>query len=274
MKRIVILGAAVLGIAFSLPSMATVVLYNDTSFHYTGTVTAPNGTTYTIPGYTSTPGSTSYDGRDVSLYIDQTDMYFDTNWYSSLNGNNDGSGNPNNQNVGFFQLYDVGTTAVTSMTGSWNAAHTVFNITVTGSNPTTAPYSGYSRLWEPPVTGDPASGQAGYFNNYTFTLTANFNPGDVTLSNGMWTTSAAPTSVSGSMIGTFTNTSTYAGAINGLYSFALDIGMGSWAGSNNIASYNGASTFAVSVPEPAKFALFGLAGFGLLGLLLLRRRYH
>lgn len=105
------LGIALLVSAFELPCLlaqpahAGYMASNDESFSYTGTVNAPNGTAYTIPSFISTPGSTLYSGRDAAIFATsnaptadagsyQNTTQFETNWYSSLNGNNDGAGNP------------------------------------------------------------------------------------------------------------------------------------------------------------------------------------
>lgn len=250
---------------------------NDESFSYTGTVTAPNGTAYTIPSYVSTPGSTTYDGRDASIYASSSaptadtgagyENYtqFGTNWYSSVDGNNDGAGNPNNTDTGFVQLVDPTNGYVTGATGGWtDTTYTTFTLTITGTE--TDPTSVDNRLWAAPEVGGAADDTAGSFESYTLTLTATFAPGDVTEeSPGWYSTTDSPLSVSGSFDGTFLNDSTTTPSNDGLYSFDLNFTDINWAAANNIPDVYGGYFGASAVPEPASIILFGsaLLGFGL-----------
>lgn len=270
----------------SLPAMSTPVttgfmVQNDTFFSYTGTVTAPDGTAYTIPSYVSTPGSTTYAGRDASVFLthnapsadsdvsgagQENSTQFETNWYASTDGSSaggpltagDGSGNPNNTGTGFVSLYDEFNANVTSATGGWtNSSYTTFQLKVQGL---TGDKNFITRLWDAPNVGGPGTDSYGVFGPYSLLLTATFAPGSTTEeSPGWYSTTAAPTSVTGSFTGSFTNTSTTA---PGLYSFDFKFIDTNWAGANGLEpgdSYFGAS--AAAVPEPGEL---GLMGFGLL----------
>ena len=262
------------------PAMATSTFsaVSDTNFSYTGTVTDPNGVKYSIVPYTS--GGTTYTGRDLSLYAGNTpgsnpnyvdSTYILTNWYSSLDGLNDGAANPNNEDSGFVQLVDSSNTSVTSMSGAWSNNYTTFVMSINGG-PTTVANNPDSRLWAAPSNGA-ASDTAGQFQNYTFYLTTTFAPGAVTQeSPGWFSTTASPLSVTGGFSGTFLNTGTLA---PGSYDFDFTFLDTNWAGANDIVSSNGTSYFgasAMAVPEPPTLVLFGLFGAAILGLGSLARR--
>ncbi len=263
------------------PADAAYLVSNDQSFSYTGTVTPPAGSPTIIPSYTSTPGSTIYDGRDVAIYAtsnaptalagagNENYTSVGTNYYASTLHNDSGTGNPNNTDTGFFQLYNTTNHNVTSATGGWtDTSYTTFTMSIVGT--TTDPTSIYNRLWAAPKIGGPGSDTRGIFQTYTVSLTATFAPGDVTETTpGWYATEAEPISVTGSIVGTFQNTSPTV-AYNGLYAFDLSFENTNWAGSNDIpdnyGSYFGASQV---VPEPATMALLGV---GLFSLAMIRRR--
>src|SRR5262249_43929161 len=121
---------------------------------------------------------------------------------------------------------------VTSSTGSWNATHTVFTLNITGTTPNDPSDLGtLNRLWAP---GGANTNQDGFYTNYNLTLTANFAPGTVTETNpflNWFSTTAAPTSVTGTFTGNYTNT----GSDPGNYSVALNFNNMNWANANGIA---------------------------------------
>jgi hypothetical protein len=266
----------------STPAIAGFMASNDAFFSYTGTVTAPDGTTYTIPSYISTPDNTTYTGRDASLYVTgnapsaysgagyENTTILMTNWYSSLDGNSDGEGNPNNTDTGFVQLYDATNVGVSSASGGWtDGSYTTFTLAVFGN--AGSGVATYDRLWAAPKIGGPASDTGGAFGAYSLLLTATFAPGAVTEeSPGWFSTSATPLSITGSFSGDFTNNGTYA---PGPYQFDFDFLDSNWAGANDVGSpsYFGASAVVQAVPEPAALGLFGF-GLAALGLCLWMRR--
>jgi hypothetical protein len=258
--------------AMSNPVTSGFMANNDTFFSYTGTVTAPDGKAYNIPSYVSTPDSTTYTGRDAAIFVThnaptadsgaggENYTQFLTNWYASADGQNSGDGNPNNTDTGLVQLNDPHSAGVTSATGGWtNSSYTTFRLHVEGlgdANP-----ADYPRLWDAPYTGGAGTDTAGAFGPYSLLLTATFAPGSVTEeSPGWYSTTATPTSVTGSFTGSFINDGTKA---PGNYSFDFTFIDTNWAGANDLDpndSYFGASAF-TAVPEPGEL---GLTGFGLL----------
>lgn len=121
------IGAAILSMAMATPGMAAYVDFD--VFSYTGSVTAydtladaqsgVNGNAYQIPTRTVGSYSTLPNARDASLYADtDSDTFiFMTAWYFAAPGTNMGSGwgNPNNNNTGFVQLYDVDGSSLSSL---------------------------------------------------------------------------------------------------------------------------------------------------------------
>lgn len=277
---------------FSLPAFSTTMTGgfmadNSTFFSYTGTVTGPDGQAHTIPGFTSTPGNTSYQGRDANVYAaydaPEADTgstnnitMFSTNWFSSSDGEDDGSNNPNNNDNGFVQLADLTNASVLSAAGGWtNGTYTTFQLKITGddSDNLNGAAGNPDRLWDAPNLNGPSTDTYGAFGPYTLLLTAQFAPGAVTEeSPGWYSTSADPLSVTGSFSGTFTNTGSKA---PGAYSFSLDFIPGNWAGANGLdvgSSYFGASAF-TAVPEPQVWGMFGI-GVLVIGLAAgMRRRF-
>jgi len=183
---------SVIALTASLEAKADAfIVGTDQTFDYTGTV---NGTP--IPGFTSTPGSTNYPGPDGALILrshappgfastgNANATNFEPNWYASLNGLNDGSGNPSNNSVGWVSLFDPTNSGFTISTGTWNANHTVFTMNVTGTTPNDpGDLSQLNRVWAPTGTNTGFADQQGYYTNYNLTLTANFAPGAVTQTN-------------------------------------------------------------------------------------------
>jgi len=238
---------------------------NDTDFSYTGTVTDPTGAVNTIPIFTDVSGT--YTGRDASIWASsgaptsvsypgfENATLFMTAWYPTLLSGA-GWGNPNNNDNGFFQYYDTSNATITSATGHWNDAHTQFTLNITGSG---AGDPGTARLWDAPNLGGAAIDTAGTFEAFNLSLLATFASPATEELPGWYSTYATPTSITGSVTGTFLNQSPH---YSGLYAYDLTFQGQDWARTVG-ASGTGPSYFGATVPEPATLLLFGAALLGL-----------
>ena len=230
---------SVIALSVSLQAKADAYFVaNDQSFDYSGTV---NGVA--IPGFTSTPGATNYPGPDgstisslhapdsLALEGNSNSTNFQPNWYASLNGQNDGIGNPSNSATGYVSVFDPDNSGVTSSTGTWNASHTQFTLNIIGTTPNSPGDLNFNnRVWSPTGTN---TSQEGHYTNYDLSLTANFAAGTVTETNPFldwFSTTSGPTSVTGTLNGTYVNT----GSDPGTYNVALNFNNINWAGANGI----------------------------------------
>ncbi len=268
------------------PAAAQLAVVFD-NFTYAGTVTDPGGNTHSIQTATNGPRQTRENARDglVSVRTGAAGKYgldvsqISTAWYFTniTPFVTNGWGNPNNTNNGFFQFFEnaAGLPGMT-VTGGWSGGGTVFTLNVSGGN---GDASNAARLWNAPAAAGPAGDTAGSFQSFSLSLVASFatpavfNP--VTGWHEQW--NVMPTSVTGTIAGTFLNDSTSNPAANGLYSFAFTItGPGSWAEDQG-AFWNSSSNpifvrsnWAAPVPEPASWAML-ILGFGLVGASLRRQ---
>jgi len=236
---------------------------NDESFDYSGTV---NGTP--IPGFTSTPGSTVYPGLDAAIISslhapdalagtgNSNSTNFEPNFWAGPPGQNN-FGGPSNTPTGWISAFDPTNSGITSSTGTWNATHTVFTLNITGTTPNDpTDLSQFNRVWAPTGTNTSYADQQGYYTNYNLTLSANFASGAVTETNPFldwFSTTAAPTSITGSFNGTFVNNSTSTPSNNGTYNVALNFNNINWAANNGVPdTFTGVAPYfgATDCPSP------------------------
>ena len=245
-------------------------------------VNALAGPTAFAPRNTTEPLNTP--ARDLAIWVasDAPDAvspgYANANvlmtaWYYTITGPGAGWGNPNNTNGGFFQIYDLTAATLTSQTGTWSADRKAFTRQIAGANAAAAEYG---RSWVPGAENQAAGATAADFASYALSVTFGFDEAaqyDATA--GGWYLQAEPTSVSGTLSGVFTNTSTTHPALNGFYAFAYTLGLDSWVYANQNSLVGDYDTMTPSeffsttvvVPEPGAvlLGLIGLAAAGVAG---------
>ncbi len=242
--------AALLATLAAAPAQAAYFVSSDENFSYTGSVTGPFGTT-TIPsvaaGYpgidafllASQSAPAAYSQSTLTNYTDFSPNFFSNN-----------SSNPFGLVNTWIGLLDPTNAGVTSATGTWNSTFTTFTLTIDGAqtNPNLSAYSVVGP-GAPVISGNNLADVSGLYTNYALTLTANFaSPATLQSPWYSWySTTADPTSVTGSFIGTFQNTSAVEPANNGTYAVDLNFTGQNWAAANSpppdpYGPYIGAST--------------------------------
>jgi hypothetical protein len=172
--------------------------------------------------------------KNAPAYFSDSDAFL-TNWYDDAASDNGGTGNPNNTDLGFIQLYDGindPPTTVRNSIGFWDRDHDTFTVEVAGQNATYP--NTFARLWNagsPDVGGE---GTTGTFVAYQYKLRA-YGLSAVNQGNGFYTSTNNPSSYSGSFYAIFQNLSTTSPESNGFYVVHLWFDSASWAASNGFA---------------------------------------
>jgi hypothetical protein len=254
MKRTMIAVLVVAVLAFSGIASA-VVLAPAEGFYAATNELGYSGTVWNISEGTG-PWTTS-SPRDAALYAVKDAPSVSAQNYNILMSNWD-EHSTSNQNDSFFQLYDVGNTSVTSMSGGWDAELKTFTVTVSGEN---ASYDDcWSRFWQPDNSGVAWSV---LLTNYTYTLTATFADPAVAADGG-YKNSGAPLTLEGSFTGEFVPTvDVLKNPITDgdTYGFDIHLSKSLFAPLNGSATvYNDFAT----VPEPGTIVMLAMAGLGLL----------
>lgn len=214
--------------------------------------------------------SSNFPTRDLALYMGMNTPYYGgsqsyftymlTNWFT-------GSPNPNNTNVGFWQIYDTDAGSLGSINMYWvNPSMTLFQLYAQGG-PTilgcsNIPPQDCGRLWN-----GVNSANGGVFLDWNISLLASFATSAVwNPLSGLFESMLRPTSVSGSMSGIF-----FDPTANLYYKASVGLGQDSWAYKEGLLTDGvlyGASTV---VPEPVTMAMLA-TGLIILSLVSLIRR--
>jgi len=176
--------------------------------------------------------------RDGSIYMvrNKPDFWeteynaFLTNWYASPTGN--GSGNPNNANQGFVQMYDANATNWQNQKASWSKDLKTFTAYASGVN-ATYPSAGnpgqFARLGNAGAPAGSGESTKGTYLSYEYSITAKFSNAATKDGDGFYKSNGNATQYSGYFKGMFRNQSTTSPASNGYYVVNLAINNTSWA---------------------------------------------
>jgi hypothetical protein len=157
-----------------------------------------------------------------------------TNWYSTTNPDPEkkGHGNPNNQNTGFFQMYDNNADNWQNQKSTWNKTKTAFTLTTKGKNasyPSVDNPGEYARLWNAGYTTGGGEGTKGTYIEYEVSFTATGLTGADDDADGFIENTANATGYSGFYKAIFKNESTRSPESNGYYVVHLTFNNTSWA---------------------------------------------
>lgn len=186
-----------------------------------------------------------------------------TNWWS----NNEA--NPNDQNYGFLQLFDLDAGSVSSMSMGWDPTLTTFQVAASGGPTITGcsniPPQDCGRLWN----GQNPSAQAngGSFISWSVSaIFSGFAAATFNSATGVYESVSEPTSATGSFNAIFADAKT-----GQFYDIDANINNTSWAASNGFGGTTVAGAPVTATPEPASLALMA-TGLGGLGGFIKRRR--
>ncbi len=179
--------------------------------------------------------------RDGSIYFERNaDLFGDqaiflTNWYyTTMAGGGFGSGNPNNLNPGFVQMYDADASTVTSWDGYFAAFDgtyfTEYHLFASGVD-TDSP-NDFSRLWNVPSLGSTGASTGGEFRSWEVEIVFTGLEGVPAAEPGFIEFEGQPTGASGTFTAVFENIDVGGSddtAFDGFYRADLDVNTDIWA---------------------------------------------
>jgi len=201
-------------------------------FGYYGTVSVYDTWADARSGRNARCTGMAWPQRDGSVYVVRNAQEYDqdanlilTNWFA-----NDGSGNPNNVNLGFVQMYDENADTWQNQSAFWSTDLNTFTLNVKGRNATYGSPDpiDYARLWNACAPAGSGESTKGTFLTYAFTLVATGLNGTMA-PDGFITNTTNTSDYSGGFTGIFLNESATSPASNGYYVFDITFNNISWA---------------------------------------------
>jgi hypothetical protein len=215
-------------------------------FGYAGTVSVYNTLAEARSGRNPRFTSIAFPQRDGSIYMARNMggewSEFNailTNWYSTQNPDPEkkGHGNPNNQNTGFFQMYDNNADNWQNQKAYWSKDKKTFTIESKGKNasyPSVENPGEYARLWNAGQTTGGGEGTKGTYLEYEVVFKASGLTGTDDDNDGFIENTGNATSYSGHFKAIFRNESTRSPESNGFYVVSLTFNNTSWAKGLNL----------------------------------------